>query len=229
MRTLSLSVLVLVAAACSGADTPGSSAALVVPEVPVSGAGFSAAPPPARPKNKTNFFPWAAGLAVLAVLLIVAGAIPLQAFFQVDESQLALITRFGEPRKVITLPGRYTKMPLIDAVTYFDRSFDVDVPSGFSMTSDRKRMIMDSRLRCTVVDPLLFYRTVRTTAQAKSRIADIMASELRIEVTKYSYAEIMQATDGAVTTRVRASAAPKLEQFGIEITDMAINVTPIRP
>ena len=130
---------------------------------------------------------------------------------------------------MITQSGRYTKVPFIDAVTYFVRSFDVNTPPGVVLTGDKRRLAIDSYVRFTIVDPLLFFRTVGTEGLAKFRMTDILASELRLDIARHSYAEIMQANDGGFKMRVRASAAPKLRQIGIEIADMTINVRPSRP
>ena len=61
-------------------------------------------------------------LAGLVVLIAIIGAIVLpQIFYIVDETQLAIVTRFGEPRVSITSPGLYVKTPFVETVRYFEK------------------------------------------------------------------------------------------------------------
>ncbi len=66
------------------------------------------------------------GLGIVAVLL---GVLGFSAVFTVYQTEQALILRFGEPRRVITEPGLFFKMPLfVESVVKFDlRILDYDV------------------------------------------------------------------------------------------------------
>ena len=44
-------------------------------------------------------------LIVIAVALVVAGILAMSALFIVDQTQLALVLQFGQPRRVIRDPG----------------------------------------------------------------------------------------------------------------------------
>ena len=78
--------------------------------------------------------------AVLLVLLVIlAGILGPQAFFVVDETQLAIVTRFGDPvRSSIDKPGFHVKTPFIDTVTYFDKRLLLfDAPPDSLLTTDK--------------------------------------------------------------------------------------------
>ena len=66
---------------------------------------------------------------LLLTLVVLAGIFGPQSFFVVDETQSAIVTRFGNPvRPSLQTPGLYAKAPFIDTVTYFDKRhtlFDV--------------------------------------------------------------------------------------------------------
>ena len=54
-------------------------------------------------------------LIVVAVVLVVAGIFAMSALFIVDQTELALVLQFGQPRRVIRTPGcgssgRFSKM-----------------------------------------------------------------------------------------------------------------------
>ena len=44
-----------------------------------------------------------------------------QAFFVVDQTQLAIVTRFGSVKQTIVSPGIRSKAPFVDSVTYFEK------------------------------------------------------------------------------------------------------------
>ena len=163
-------------------------------------------------------------LAGLVVLVAIIGAIVLpQTFYIVDETQLAIVTRFGEPRNSITSPGLYVKTPFIETVRYFERRILIfDAPPDSLLTEDKRRLVIDVYARAKIIDPLLFFRTVQTESQATSRAVDIIASELRREIALDTQIEVIQETREEIMNRVRDSVAPKLEEFGIETIDVRI-------
>ena len=165
-------------------------------------------------------------LAALIVIVVVIGFIVLpQLFFVVSETELAIVTRFGEPRGEVTNPGLNTKTPFIDTVTKFDKRlliFDVP-PDPNLLTKDKKRLVIDVYGRGRIVEPLKFFRSVRTESQAASRTIDIIASELRTEIAQDDQIEVIQETREDVMRRVRDNVAPKvLVEFGIELIDVRI-------
>ena len=61
-------------------------------------------------------------IATLILITVLAAAIvgP-QALFVVDETQVAVVTRFGEPIRSLKQPGLYVKTPFIERVQYLDK------------------------------------------------------------------------------------------------------------
>ena len=163
-------------------------------------------------------------LAGLVVLIAIIGAIVLpQIFYIVDETQLAIVTRFGEPRVSVTSPGLYVKTPFVETVRYFEKRILIfDAPPDSLLTEDKKRLVIDVYARARIVDPLLFFKTVNSEAQATSRAIDIIGSELRREIALDTQIEVILETREAIMNRVRDSVTPKLRDFGIETIDVRI-------
>ena len=163
-------------------------------------------------------------LAGLVVLIAIIGAVLVpQTLYIVDETQLAIVTRFGEPRVSITSPGLYVKTPFIETVRYFEKRILIfDAPPDSLLTEDKRRLVIDVYARARIVDPLLFFRTVQTESQATSRAVDIIASELRREIALDTQIEVIQETREEIMNRVRDSVKPKLLEFGIETIDVRI-------
>ncbi len=163
-------------------------------------------------------------LAGLVVLIAIIGAVVLpQIFYIVDETQLAIVTRFGEPRVSVTSPGLYVKTPFVETVRYFEKRILIfDAPPDSLLTEDKKRLVIDVYARARIVDPLLFFKTVNSEAQATSRAIDIIGSELRREIALDTQIEVILETREGIMNRVRDSVTPKLLDFGIETVDVRI-------
>jgi modulator of FtsH protease HflC len=55
-------------------------------------------------------------LTVAAVALVIAGIFMMSSLFIVDQTQIALVLQFGQPRRVIRNPGLEVKRPFIENV-----------------------------------------------------------------------------------------------------------------
>lgn len=161
---------------------------------------------------------------ILILLVLLAGTLGPQAFFVVDETQSAIVTRFGEPiRDSINSPGLYVKTPFIDTVTYFDnRRTLFDAPPDALLTEDKKRLVIDAYAIGRIVDPLLFFKTVRTPQRAVVRATDIVTSDLRREIANDLQEEIIRTSREDIMNQVRDAVRPKLEAFGVATIDVRI-------
>ena len=163
-------------------------------------------------------------LATLLITLLVLSAIILpQVLVVVDETELAIITRLGDPQRSIRSPGLYLKAPLVDSVTKFEKRLLIfDAPAESLLTSDKKRLIIDVYARGRVTDPLLFFQTVRNVTQARSRVIDIVASELRREIASDEQLEIIKTKREQIENDVRDAVRPLISELGIDVVDVRI-------
>ncbi len=166
-------------------------------------------------------------MRILAILLalgsIIAVIVGPQALFVVNETQAAIVTRFGLVQNSITSPGLYSKIPFVDAVTYFDNRLLIwDAPPEPLLTGDKKRLIIDVYARGKIVDPKLFRETLGTEIQAASRAVDIISSELRTEIASDNQSDIITTKREDIMRRVLENTQPKLKLFGLEVVDLRI-------
>ncbi len=163
-------------------------------------------------------------LATLLITLLVLAAIILpQVLVVVDETELAIVTRLGDPQRSIRSPGLYVKAPMIDSVTKFEKRLLIfDAPAESLLTSDKKRLIIDVYARGRVKDPLLFFQTVRSVEQARSRVIDIVASELRREIASDEQLEIIKTKREQIENDVRDAVRPLISELGIDVVDVRI-------
>ncbi|MEE2884417.1 MAG: protease modulator HflC [Chloroflexota bacterium] len=159
-------------------------------------------------------------IIVALVVLVIGGR---SVLFTVDETKLAIVTRFGEIQNSYTSPGLYMKVPFIDSVTYFDgRLLIFDAPKDSLLTKDKKRLIIDVYARAKISNPKLFRETVMNEMQATSRAVDIITSEVRREVASDNQSEVITTKREAMMGRVEGNVKEKLNEFGIEVIDVRI-------
>lgn len=102
-------------------------------------------------------------LAVLAVVLFVGA----NSVYIVAQPEQAIVLQFGEPMRLVKEPGLKFKVPFIQNVVIYDtRLLNLDPPAQEIVLNDKKRLDVDSFTRYKIVDPLRFYKTVRTEEQA---------------------------------------------------------------
>ena len=161
---------------------------------------------------------------LLIIIIIAVFILGPQTFFKVDETETAIVTRFGEIIGSSKMsPGLYMKTPFIDSVTYFDKRLLVfDAPPDSLLTKDKKNLEIDVYARGKITNPKVFYSTLRTEVSGYNRVVDIVSSELRREIANDEQSEIISISREAIMNRVRDAVAPKLQEFGIEIVDVRI-------
>ena len=117
-------------------------------------------------------------IIVIALLVVIP-----QTLYVVDQTQIAIVTRFGEYQKTSSNPGLKFKTPFAEQVNKFDnRLLRVDAAPASILTADKRNLVIDSYARYRIVDPLQFYKSLRNEIGASSRVGDIVNAQLRQEV-----------------------------------------------
>jgi membrane protease subunit HflC len=149
-----------------------------------------------------------AKLTIPLIVIIIAAVIVIpQTFFVVDETQMAIVTRFGEFKRSHTQPGLQVKTPFAEQVTRFDkRLLRVDVAPASLLTSDKRNLLIDSYARYRIVDPLIFFKNLRNEILADSRVSDIVNAQLRQEVARDLQTEVISETREEIMDQVTADS-----------------------
>ena len=146
-----------------------------------------------------------------------------QVVFVVDETEVAIVTRFGELQAVQENPGLNFKTPFVAKVTKYEKRLLIfDAPPQSMLTRDKKRLEIDVYARGRIVNPRLFRETVFTEANAATVAIPIISSSLREEIAKDDQIEIIAVNREEIMNRVRDAVAPQLVPFGIEVVDIRI-------
>jgi membrane protease subunit HflC len=153
----------------------------------------------------------------------------------------------GEP---VTTAGLKVKIPFIQQVNPIEkRVLEWDGNPSDMPTKDKLYISVDLFARWRITDPLQYFLRIRDERSAQSRLDDILGSETRNAVAKHELIEIIRTTKDRVPLRdtlltdaerdlnmgalvpiqkgrklveqeIFASAAEKVEVFGIELLDI---------
>lgn len=162
-------------------------------------------------------------LAFLAIILAIAILVINTCVIILDETHQAVITELGKPVRTITKPGLNWKMPFIHQVRYFEkRLLEYDVNPAEIYTGDGKILVVDNYARWRIKDPLLFYQKVGTVNAVFTRLDDIIYSEVRAHLGRYSLDEIVSPKRLEIMAATTEECNVKATNLGIEIVDVRI-------
>tara|TARA_Y100001978_G_scaffold203355_2_gene228576 strand:+ start:1916 stop:2743 length:828 start_codon:yes stop_codon:yes gene_type:complete len=162
------------------------------------------------------------------MVLIVLGAFALtQSAFTVDQTEKAIVIQLGKPVGDKALgPGLHFKLPLVQNVVFFDaRILDFDAKPEEITTTDKKYMKVDSYTKWRIVEPLTFYTKVRTIQGGQARLDDIIRSQLRVALGRYTLIEVVSHKRQEIMDTVTARSRELLEPYGIDVIDVRIKRT----
>ena len=150
-------------------------------------------------------------------------------FFQVDATEYAVVTQFGNPVRVITSPGLYAKMPdPIQSVVRINNQLRVyNLPQTEFLTADKKNIILEAYATWKVTDTLTFLKTVRDPLGAETRLADVVASEIgaalgQVELSQLVTVDAAQLKLPDTLSSVTQDTASRTEQYGFIVTDVRL-------
>ena len=163
----------------------------------------------------------------LVVAVVAVFAVIVQSAFIVDQTQHAIVLQLGKPITEEALPpGLHFKLPFVQNVVFFDaRILDYDAKPAEILTRDKKNMVVDNYTKWRIVDPLQFYRTVRSKQMAQARLDDIIYSELRVALGNYTLIEVVSDKRGVIMQEVTATSNDLVKEYGIEVVDVRIKRT----
>ena len=162
-------------------------------------------------------------LIVIAVVLVVAGIFAMSALFIVDQTQLALVLQFGQPRRVVRDPGLWVKRPFLeDVILYDNRLLDFEPPPEEVIVSDQKRLVVDTYTRYRITDPLLFFQTVNSEAAVRARLNAMVSGSLRRVLGNVTLSALLSDQRPAIMHQIRDEVAAQGKSFGIDVVDVRI-------
>ena len=152
-------------------------------------------------------------------------------FFTVKTNQVAIVTRLGNPVRILNEPGPYFKWPTpIEKLDWIDtRSQLLHTPGATSFTRDKKSVVISTYVVWRITDPLLFLQSTRTIETAESHLVSLVRAAKNTELGQHdlaalvtinaelsSAAEIEAAVQRSVNEAALAKLGVTVEEVGIE-------------
>ena len=162
------------------------------------------------------------GIVTLIVLFFLA-IVAYSSLFIVQQTEQALVLRFGEPVNIATDPGLYVKAPFIDTVIPVDkRILDLENPSQEVIASDQKRLVVDAFARYRIKNPLRFYQSVGTIQAANLQLSTLLNSALRRVLGEVTLIQVVRDQREALMGRIRTQLDHEADNYGIQVVDVRI-------
>ena len=157
------------------------------------------------------------------IVALVAVMIVSLSVYTVDQTKQAIVIQMGKPVGEISGPGLHFKIPFIQQVVYFEsRILLYDAPPAEILTKDKKNLVLDNYTKWKIVDPLRFYKTVKSEAGAQSRLDDIVYAQLRVELGQHTLGDIVSKTRDKVMKVVTEKSDSHASGYGIKVVDVRI-------
>ena len=146
------------------------------------------------------------------------------AIFTVNQKQQALVLQFGEPKRTIQEPGLAFKLPFIQDVLYYEKRVLSLIPQDAEevILADQKRVVIDAYARYRIMDPLLFFQTVRNEQGATARLESIIDSSVRRVLGRETLGSILTGEREDINSSIRDEVESSVTSLGIEIIDVRL-------
>ena len=156
--------------------------------------------------------------------LVIAGFLAINSLFIVQQTQQGIVLQFGEPKRTIQEPGLNWKLPFIQNVIFYENRVLSLVSSDSEevILSDQKRLEVDTYARFKIIDPLLFYQTVRSVRGAQQRLDAIVDSSVRRVLGGATLIDILSDARSALTDSIRMEVNESAKTLGLEIIDVRV-------
>lgn len=161
-------------------------------------------------------------IGILAICLVVMGG---GMIFTVDQTKQAIVLQFGELRKVHTTPGLKVKVPFIQDVLFYEkRVLNFDFPEVRITTGDQKRLLVDTYTRYRIIDPILFFQTVKPASEqgASMRLEAFVTSTVRNVLGKVPLRNLLSEERPKIMKSIEREVDALARPLGIAIVDVRI-------
>ena len=157
---------------------------------------------------------------VVALALVVIGY---SSLFTVQQTEQALVVRFGKPVDVVTEPGLNFKAPFIDNVISIDkRILDLENPSQEVIAFDQKRLVVDAFARYRIKNALQFYQSVGSIQTANVQLGTLLNASLRRVLGEVTFTQVVRDEREGLMRKIRDQLDKEADAYGIQVVDVRI-------
>lgn len=158
-------------------------------------------------------------IAVLVVAIIGSASL-----FTVNETETAILFKWGKIERADYEPGLHVQIPFINNIKKFDKRIQTfDAKPEDYLTEEKKIVVVDSFIQWRIEDVEAFYVSMRGDMDiAQERIATIVKEGLRNEFGRRNMHEVISGERHIIMDDINKSANKDVKPFGIRIVDVRI-------
>lgn len=145
--------------------------------------------------------------------------------FIVHQRDFAIVYQLGQIVRVVTEPGLYFRIPLLQNVEYQDnRILTIDTPVADRVqTSEKKNLLIDSFVRWRISEPREFRVSFPAGERsAEERISTLVRDALNQAVNKRTVNEITSRQRERAMEEIRVAVQESVKGLGVEIVDVRL-------
>ncbi len=163
-----------------------------------------------------------AGIVTLLLLFALA-VVGYSSVFAVQQTEQAIVVRFGKPVDNVTDPGLHFKAPFVDTVINIDnRILDLENPSQEVIASDQKRLVVDAFARYRIKDALRFYTSVGSIQAANIQLTTLLNASLRRVLGEVTFIQVVRDEREKLMGLIRDQLDKEAGGYGIQVVDVRI-------
>ena len=145
--------------------------------------------------------------------------------YTVNETERAILLKFGEIKRADIKPGLHWKIPFINNVKFFDsRILTLDVKPDLFPTSEKKYVYVDFFVKWRIDNVRdYFVATNGIEERANNRLSQITKDELRDEFASRTIKEAVSGERADIMNALVIKANEISKELGIEIVDLRVS------
>ncbi len=165
-------------------------------------------------------------IALAVLLLAVSVNSTIAPFFVVDERERAIKLFLGEIEEEEYGPGLHFKWPFANTIHKFDsRVLNIDAEAGTVLTSEKKRVIVDSFVKWRIAKPTQYFKaTGGDLRRAELILSQFLSKGMKDAIGKRTITDVIYGERLAIMREVAVAADKQTKQseLGVEILDVRI-------
>ncbi len=165
-------------------------------------------------------------IALAVLLLAISVNSTIAPFFVVDERQRAIKLFLGEIEEEEYGPGLHFKWPFANTIHKFDsRVLNIDAEAGTVLTSEKKRVIVDSFVKWRIAQPRQYFKaTGGDLRRAELILSQFLSKGMKDAIGKRTITDVIYGERLAIMREVAIAADGQAKQsdLGVEVIDVRI-------
>jgi len=167
---------------------------------------------------------------IASVFIVIAVLAAYMLGFQVRQNERAVVTRFGNPVRVLNTPGLYFKFPWpIDRVNRFDTRLNFyEVRISEALTRDKRNVILPIFVAWKIDDARKFLEAIGDVENAQNKLDSVVSSAKNTILGTYDFGQLISTNPADIKVteledKIAAAASQQTEaSFGIDVQKVGI-------